>query len=121
MYITTSHYRVKLDHADRPLRLLEQQLLPLLRNVRGFVSYQVVVTGSQAFQSIGAFASKDAVETGNEVAARWLIGQPPDLFEGAPKVATGEVRLVATADRTLDAAGAALAVVAQADRDQIPV
>jgi quinol monooxygenase YgiN len=104
VHIAISQYRVKLGHADRTLRLIEQHLVPLVRNVRGFVSFQVVTTGSQAFTSIGVFASKDAVETGNELVKRWLLGQPPDLVEGSPKVATGALRISATADRALDAA-----------------
>ena len=119
--MTLSRYRVKLDHADRTLRLFEQHLVPLVRNVRGFVSFQVAATGSQAFLSIGVFASKDGATTCNEVVTRWLLGQPPDLVEGSPKPAIGEVRIAATADRALDVAAAALALGAHEDESRVGV
>ena len=119
MHITVSHYRVKLDHADRTFRLIEQHLVPLIRNVRGFVSFQVAATGSQAFVSIGTFTSKDGATTCNDVVTRWLLGQPPDLLEGSPKATTGEVRIESTADGTPLAPAAP--VVLQHQGDEAPV
>jgi hypothetical protein len=119
VHITVSRYRVKLDHADRTFRLIEQHLVPLIRNVRGFVSFQVAATGSQAFVSIGTFTSKDGATTCNDVVTRWLLGQPPDLLEGSPKATTGEVRIVSTAgDPTL---AVAAPVVLQPQRDEARV
>jgi len=99
MHTTIRRYRVKLNEADKAIRLTEQELVPIISRVHGFVSYQAVEMGTQAIVAIGVYRDRKAAEEADAATEHWSASRLASLLEGPPKVTLGEVRIsLAAAD-----------------------
>jgi len=93
MHTTLGRYRVKLNRAEEALRLFERDLLPTLRQVSGFVSYQAAIAAPQLLLSIGIYQDKAATEQANRITGEWLDSHAMEIVEGPPKLVVGEIRI----------------------------
>src|SRR5216683_3107762 len=98
MHTTIRRYRVKLNQADKAIRLTEQELVPIISRVRGFVSYQAVEIGTQAIVSIGVYRDRAGAEEADAATEHWSESHLASFLEGPPKVTLGKVRISLAAD-----------------------
>jgi hypothetical protein len=91
MYVTIRKYQGCRD-AKEVNRVALAELLPVLRKIAGFRSYEIVDTGNGTVASIGIFASKEAAENANQQ-ARAVVQRTAlkDLLPNAPEITVGEV------------------------------
>jgi hypothetical protein len=89
MHITIRKYRGCKD-ANEVNRLAVAELLPVLRKIAGFCSYQIVDSGNGTVTSIGVFDSAAASDNANlqaravvqASALKALLPNPPDITVG---------------------------------------
>jgi hypothetical protein len=91
MYMTIRKYQGCKD-AKEINRVALAELLPVLRTIAGFRSYEIVDTGKETVASIGIFDSKEAAENANRQ-ARAVVQRTAlkDLLPNAPEITVGEV------------------------------
>ncbi len=91
MYMTIRKYRGCKD-VKEVNRVALAELLPVLRTIAGFRSYEIVDTGNGTVASIGVFDNKEAAENANQQ-ARAVVQRTAlkDLLPNAPEITVGEV------------------------------
>ncbi|MGA8657406.1 MAG: hypothetical protein WB586_14770 [Chthoniobacterales bacterium] len=87
MYASIRRY--KTDSAAEVTRLVNEEFVPQINNLPGFLAYYVIDTGEAMLASISVFESKDGAEESNRMAASWVKGRLPGLL-GPPEITVGE-------------------------------
>jgi hypothetical protein len=87
---------------DAVSKLVNEEFLPIVESIPGFVAYYVVDTGSGLATSITVCEDRTGVEESTSRAAAWVEEKALDLIESGPAVITGAV--TAEASRTALAA-----------------
>lgn len=107
VFTTIRRYRVKLGQADQAIRLAEVELVPIIRAIPGFVSYQALVVGPQSIVSVSTYNDRNAAESANVAAAEWVELRVASMMDGPGKVTVGEIRISTSADEHASANAAA--------------
>lgn len=95
MYASIRQYRLVPGSATEFNRHVNQGFLPLVRDTKGFVSYQAIDAGDDAWVSVTVFETKEGAEASAALAADYVAKHLQPMIQGAPLVAAGE--LVASA------------------------
>jgi heme-degrading monooxygenase HmoA len=74
-------------------RRVEQDLLPKLRNLPGFLAYYVLDTDDRTLATISIFETREAAEQSTRAAKAWLKKNREAMGEPKLRVTTGEVKL----------------------------
>jgi antibiotic biosynthesis monooxygenase len=106
VFTTIRRYRVKLGQADEAIRLTENELLPIVSAIPGYVAYQAVVDGPQAIVSVSTYRDRGAAALANSAAEQWDETRLASMIDGPARVTTGEVRFSADATGARSAARA---------------
>jgi heme-degrading monooxygenase HmoA len=95
MYAVVRTYRHLRDF-ERVARLVEDGLVPLMRQVPGFRGYYAIRCGEWAGVSVTLFDSREAAHAGQQRGMAWVRSHLAELY-GAhpPEVLTGEVIVAA--------------------------
>lgn len=99
MFKVIESYRVKMNHADNFVHLLEAELIPILCAVPEFSSYEVLMMGPQAIVFIGAYRSRGAADSAARAAAGWAATRVGGMTDGPARITVGEVRMSASIAR----------------------
>jgi heme-degrading monooxygenase HmoA len=93
MYMAIRRLKIRPGLLDEAVRLVENELLPLLRSMPGFVEYEVVQIGEDEGLTISVFETQEQAEESNKRAAEWVKPRFAQFAAGPHEiVAQGSVR-----------------------------
>ena len=90
MYATIRRYKVKSEQAGAVTRQIAEGFLPVLSEIPGFVSYDVVAEGDRLW-TVGVFETEDAASESGRRAREYVRQHLADVLPAAPESAQGEV------------------------------
>ncbi|HEX6533625.1 MAG TPA: hypothetical protein VF041_03455 [Gemmatimonadaceae bacterium] len=97
MFSTIRRYTVASGIARQIAPRVEAELLPRLRAIPGFVSYELIVggpdEGRDALASVSTYTTRDGVDESGRVAARWVADSLKGIDIQPTGTTTGEVLL----------------------------
>ncbi len=92
MYVSIRRAKTQEYASDEIVRRASEELLPLLKTVAGYVSYDIMMLEDESLMTISLFESKSAVEQSNQIFASWAKSfDLGSLIEGHPELLLGEV------------------------------
>ena len=92
MYVSIRRAKTQEYSSDELVRRASEELLPLLKTVAGYISYDILMLEDESLMTISVFDSRDAAEKSNQVFASWAKGfDLGSLIEGTPELLLGEV------------------------------
>ncbi len=94
MYMVISRYEVKAGEVDELSRILEKRFLPLVRKVRGFISYSWMRGQGGEMLSVGIFHDEGAAEESRRIAAEFVSKHLSEFSLRLDEIITGEVLLL---------------------------
>jgi hypothetical protein len=90
VYTTIRRYQAR--DVGELSRLVQDEFIPMLRDIRGFVSYQVVDGGDGSIASVTVCEDSAGVEESNRRAAAWVGGSEVGQYiVSGPDILAGEV------------------------------
>lgn len=94
MHVAIRRLQVQAGLMDEAVRLVENELVPIISNAPGFVEYQVVQVGEDVGLTISVFETQEQAEESNRTAAEWVKPRLAPIAAGPHEiVAVGEVRV----------------------------
>ncbi len=92
MYVSIRRAKAQDYASDEIVRRASEELLPLLKTVAGFISYDILMFEDETLMTISAFDSKGAADQSNQIFASWAKGfDLGSLIYGSPELMVGEV------------------------------
>ena|SRR5436309_2388895 len=92
MYVSIRRAKTQEYASDEIVRRASEELLPLLRTVAGFVSYDILMLEDETLMTISVFDSKAAAEKSNQLFVSWAKSfDLSSLVQGTPELLVGEV------------------------------
>ena len=91
MYTTIRHYNVTTDSAREVMTRAFEGFVPIISKSPGFVSYDLVDTGSDTVTTISTFENQAGIEKSNELTAAWANYYLAGLVTGLPIIMGGLV------------------------------
>src|SRR2546428_4345093 len=92
-------YRVRLGTVEQAARHAERGFLPLLRQIPGFVSCQLVDAGNDILTCMALFETPDGTADAVRASREWFRDEWSSFRPVPPEVVVGEVLAHATSDR----------------------
>jgi hypothetical protein len=90
MHATLRRIKTKPGQAVEVARLIEEQYLPQIEGVDGFLSYTLIDLGDDEIASVGVFLNEESAELANQTARSWTtqtlsasVASPLDARAGA--------------------------------------
>ena len=86
MYASIRRY--KTDSAAEVTRLVNEEFVPRIKSLPGFLAYYVIDTGEGMLASVSVFETRDGAEESNRMAASWVkesltgLLSPPEITAG---------------------------------------
>ncbi len=96
MFIAIRKYKLE-GSRDELTRLVQEEFVPILRQVPGFKSYHIMDCGDGYVASISMFESREAALASNERAREWAERSIKHLVPNPPEIIAGETGLDITA------------------------
>ena len=94
MYVAIRRLKAQPGSIDEAVRRVENELVPILSSVPGFIEYDMVQVGEDVGLTISFFETQEQAEESNRRAAEWVKQNLVPLAAGPHKiVAVGEVRI----------------------------
>ncbi len=92
MYASIRRAKAQDYASDEIVRRASEELLPLLKSVAGYISYDIMMLEDESMLTISLFDSKAAVEQSNQIFVSWAKSfDLGSLIEGTPELMVGEV------------------------------
>ena len=91
MFISMRYYGYGAGTAQDIGKKVEEEFIPIVSGIDGFVEYYVVDVGDGHITSISIFESKAGAEESDAKAAEWAPDALTDFDVTAPRIAEGEV------------------------------
>ena len=92
MYVSIRRAKTQEYASDEIVRRASEELLPLLKTVAGYVSYDIMMLEDESLMTVSVFDSKAAVEQSNQIFTSWAKGfDLGSLIQGNPELLLGEV------------------------------
>jgi hypothetical protein len=89
-YLTVRRYAGVTDSKEAARRV-EEGFIPLLSKIPGFISYYWVDEGDGVMVSVSVFASREAEEESNRLAADFVKQHIAPLLPKPPQITAGQV------------------------------
>ena len=91
-YLTVRRYDGVTDSKEAARRI-EEEFIPLVSKIPGFISYYWVEEGDDVMVSVSVFATREAEEESNRVAANYVKQNQnvARLLPKAPQITAGQV------------------------------
>jgi hypothetical protein len=99
MHAMIRRYRVRLGTVEQAARHAERGFLPLLRQIPGFVSCQLMDAGNDILSCMALFETADGTADAVRVSREWFRDEWSSFRPVPPEVVVGEVLAHATTDR----------------------
>ncbi len=84
-------YKVKAGQMERIVRLIGDQVAPLIQKIPGFVEYTIATPSDTQINSLSFFQDKAGADESTRAAAESVSLILRDVVEGEPRVSGGEV------------------------------
>ena len=92
MYVSIRRAKTQDYASDEIVRRASEYLLPQLRTLAGFISYDILMLEDETLMTISAFDSKAAVEKSNQLFVNWAKSfDLSSLIQGTPELVVGEI------------------------------
>lgn len=91
MYANVRSRKFKPGKVVEAARQVEANVVPIVSQVPGFISFTVVHTGEDTFTIIGLFENKEAAEQAGPKAIAWVDEHLGDWVDGPAHVTNGPV------------------------------
>jgi heme-degrading monooxygenase HmoA len=89
MFASIRKYKVKRGSAEDLAKRVQDDFVPLMRQIEGFRSYYLLDGGPDVLITISIFDSADAAFASNETAANWVRHNVLEFTRGMPEVMVG--------------------------------
>lgn len=91
MYVSIRRYKTGADQVDEVMRRVEEEFLPLVSKVPGFVKYYGVDAGDGMLAFINLFQDEGGAEESNRLASAWVKENLPMLYPQPQDIAVGKM------------------------------
>lgn len=92
MYVSIRRAMTQEYASDEIVRRASEELLPQLRTITGFVSYDILMLEDETLMTISVFDSKAAAKESNQLFVNWAKGfDLASLIQGTPELMVGEI------------------------------
>jgi quinol monooxygenase YgiN len=93
MFAAIRHYQAGPPSIDEVVRRVQEDFVPLIRDMRGFVSYLILVPSEWEADivSVSVFEDQQSAEESNRKAAEWVVHNLSELLWPTPEFASGQV------------------------------
>lgn len=92
MYVSIRRAMTQEYASDEIVRRATEELLPQLRTITGFVSYDILMLEDETLMTISVFDSKAAAKESNQIFVNWAKGfDLASLIQGTPELMVGEI------------------------------
>src|SRR5215211_8574688 len=93
MFAAIRYYRAEPPSIDEVVRRVQQDFVPIIRDMTGFVSYFVLVPSGREedIVSVSVFENQQSAEESNRKAAEWVAQNLSELLWPTPEFASGQV------------------------------
>lgn len=91
MYTAIRRYQMDPGSVQELARRVEEEFVPIVSQVPGFVGYYVVNAGGGSLASISVFDDRAGAEESSRRAAEWVKERLASLLPDPPQVTAGEV------------------------------
>jgi hypothetical protein len=85
--------------AEEVARLVQQEFVPVVKDLPGFIGYYVVDAGGGKFATITVCEEREDVEESTKRAAEWVGDRLSSLITSGPEVLMGDTVVSETAAR----------------------
>ncbi len=90
MFAAVRRYHVKPGRIAEVARRVQEGLVPILTQQRGFISYHCIDAGDGAALAVGLYNDRRAAESANDAATAWVKQNLADLL-GPGDITVGKV------------------------------
>ena len=93
MFAAIRYYQADPPSIDEVVRRVQEDFVPLIRDMRGFVSYFILVPSEREedIVSVSVFEDQQSAEESNTKAAEWVVQNLSELLLPTPEFASGQV------------------------------
>jgi quinol monooxygenase YgiN len=93
MFAAIRYYQAEPPSIDEVLRRVQEEFVPLIRDMAGFVSYFALVPSEREDQiiTLSLFEDQQSAEESNEKAVEWVAQNLRELLRPTPEFAGGQV------------------------------
>ena len=93
MFAAIRYYQADPPSIDEVVRRVQEDFVPLIRDMRGFVSYFILVPSEREedIVSVSVFEDQQSAEESNRKAAEWVVQNLNELLRPTPEFASGRV------------------------------
>ncbi len=93
MFAAIRYYQAEPPSIDEVVRRIQEDFVPIIRDIAGFVSYFVLVPSEREEEivAVSVFEDQQSAEESNKKAAEWVTQNLSELLVPAPEAAGGQV------------------------------
>jgi quinol monooxygenase YgiN len=93
MFAAIRYYQADPPSIGEVVRRVQEDFVPLIRDMRGFVSYFILVPSDREgdIVSVSIFEDQQSADESNRKAAEWVVQKLSELLRPTPEFATGQV------------------------------
>jgi quinol monooxygenase YgiN len=93
MFAAIRHYQAEPPSIDEVVRRVQEDFVPIIRDMAGFVSYFVLVPSEREEEivSVSVFEDQQSAEESNRKAAEWVAQNLSELLRPTPEFAGGQI------------------------------
>ena len=93
MFAAIRYYQADPPSVDEVVRRVQEDFVPLIRDMQGFISYFILVPSEREedIVSVSVFEDQQSAEESNSKAAEWVAQNLGELLRPSPEFASGQV------------------------------
>ena len=93
MFAAIRYYQADPPSIDEVVRRVQEDFVPLIKDMQGFVSYFILVPSEREedIVSVSVFEDQQSAEESNSKAAEWVVQNLGELLRPSPEFASGRV------------------------------
>ncbi len=93
MFAAIRYYRAEPPSIDEVLRRVQEEFVPVIREMTGFVSYFALVPSDREHEiiTVSVFEDQQSAEESNSKAVEWVAQNLSELLRPTPEFAGGRV------------------------------
>ena len=93
MFAAIRYYQADPPSINEVVRRVQEEFVPLIRDMPGFVSYFILVPSERQedIVSVSVFEDQQSAEESNTKAAEWVVQNLSELLRPTPELASGQV------------------------------
>lgn len=93
MFAVIRRYNITAQSAEKIIQRVRDGFVPIISNLAGFVSYDVVRATDDTLVTFSVFESRQSADDSSRLASDWVHDNLASLIRNAPVIMSGEVIL----------------------------